>query len=256
MVGYHECFETHSVPSPFYNPFSHADSNSALRLIQEFEDYAEVTDQQNIHQSYTTYNMATIRSPKPSVSTLPLLDAPLPPITLSDPPRDPALISAQDASLQFPHFTSDDAWALGSLLRSRLLAFTPATEINIALANSQLLFHGVTHPGGVTPDNDVWVSRKRATVLRFGQSTWFMHNKFQGGDERAFAAKYVLGEKAGQYAIHGGGWPVRVKGVEGVVAVVVVSGLKQEQDHQIIVQTVQDYLEGIGAGDAEKRKED
>lgn len=82
-----------------------------------------------------------------------------------------------------------------------------------------------------------------------------MHNKFQG-DEPAFAAKYGLGESAGSYAIHGGGWPVRVKGVEGVVAVVVVSGLKQDQDHQIVVQTVGDYLEQVEGLELEKKKED
>jgi len=37
----------------------------------------------------------------------------------------------------------------------------------------------------------------------------------------------------------GGGIPIRVKSVEGVVAVVVVSGLKQDQDHGVIVEVVQ-----------------
>lgn len=82
-----------------------------------------------------------------------------------------------------------------------------------------------------------------------------MHNKF-GGDEPAFAAKYGLGPSAGEYAIHGGGWPVRVKGVEGIVAVIVVSGLKQDQDHQMVVQTVGDYLETVEGLELEKKKED
>lgn len=47
-----------------------------------------------------------------------------------------------------------------------------------------------------------------------------MHTKFQG-DEKAFAEKFALGNRAGEYAIHGGGVPIRVRGVEGVVAVVV-----------------------------------
>lgn len=82
-----------------------------------------------------------------------------------------------------------------------------------------------------------------------------MHNKLQG-DEVAFAAKYALGTRAWEYAIHGGGWPVRVRGVEGVVAVVVVSGLKQEQDHGVIVQCVGELLESMGVDVGEKRKED
>lgn len=176
---------------------------------------------------------------------------------LSDAPHDVQTIQQIDNSLQFPTFTVDVAWSLGCLLRSRLATFTNPTVINISLANGTLLFHTATK-SGITNDNDVWVARKRKTVLRFGCSTWQMHNKLEG-DEPAFAAKYGLGSTAGEYAIHGGGWPVRVKGVEGVVAIVIVSGLKQDQDHQIIVQTVRDFLDGSGMAeglDAEKRKED
>ena len=56
--------------------------------------------------------------------------------------------------------------------------------------------------------------------------------------EKLFAEKYMLGENAGQYAIHGGGVPVRVKGVEGIVGVVVVSGLKQHEDHAVVVEGI------------------
>ena len=87
------------------------------------------------------------------------------------------------------------------------------------------------------PDNEHWVARKRKTVLRWGVSTWYMHCKFEG-DEPAFAAKYGLGTSANEYAIHGGGIPIRVTGVEGVVAVVVVSGLKQDEDHGVIVDVI------------------
>ncbi|GAB7348805.1 hypothetical protein MBLNU459_g7523t1 [Dothideomycetes sp. NU459] len=176
---------------------------------------------------------------------------------VSDAPRDVQTIQQIDNSLQFASFTVDVAWSLGCLLRSRLSTFVNPTVINISLANGTLLFHTATKPG-ITNDNDVWVARKRKTVLRFGTSTWLMHNKL-AGDEVAFAAKYGLGPAAGEYAIHGGGWPVRVKGVEGVVAIIVVSGLKQEQDHQIIIQTVRDFLDGSGMAEgleAEKKKED
>jgi uncharacterized protein (UPF0303 family) len=68
-----------------------------------------------------------------------------------------------------------------------------------------------------------------------------MHNKMNG-DEKAFADKYMLGQTAGEYAIYGGGVPVRVKGVEGVVGVIVVSGLKQEEDHMVVLEALQMFL--------------
>lgn len=175
--------------------------------------------------------------------------------TIPMPPRDLEEIASLDNALVFPTFTAQTAWVLGSLLRTRLLDFAKPTVIDISLAHgNHCLFHAVTHSGTV-PDNDSWVARKRKTVLRFGSSTWFMHNKFQG-DEPAFAAKFGLGPQAGEYAIHGGGFPVRVQGVEGIVAVIVVSGLKQEQDHSIVVQTVSDYLLELGVDVGEKKKED
>ncbi|GIZ46195.1 hypothetical protein CKM354_000933100 [Cercospora kikuchii] len=175
--------------------------------------------------------------------------------TIPMPPRDLEEIASLDNALVFPTFTAQTAWVLGSLLRTRLLDFAKPTVIDISLAHgNHCLFHAVTHSGTV-PDNDSWVARKRNTVLRFGSSTWFMHNKFQG-DEPAFAAKFGLGPQAGEYAIHGGGFPVRVQGVEGIVAVIVVSGLAQAQDHGIIVQTVSDYLLELGVDVAEKKKED
>ena len=74
-------------------------------------------------------------------------------------------------------------------------------------------------------------------MLRWGTSTWFMHCKFNG-DEKAFAEKYGLGGTANEYAIHGGAIPIRVTGVEGVVAVVVVSGLTQDEDHAVVVEVI------------------
>lgn len=171
------------------------------------------------------------------------------------PPREPEEISIIDNALSFPTFTAETAWTVGSRLRAKLLAFSKPVIIDISLAHGKhCLFRAATH-SGTTPDNDYWVSRKRNTVLRFGTSTWLQHNKYQG-DEVAFAAKFSLGSTAGDYAIHGGGWPVRVQGVEGVVAVIVVSGLKQEQDHGIIIQVVSEYLEELGVELGEKKKED
>ena len=151
-------------------------------------------------------------------------------------------IKAEELSLQFQSFTADTAWTLGLIIRDSLRAdHSTPTVINIALANSQqILFHACSRPG-TTSDNDIWVTRKRRTVLRFGCSSYYMHHKFQG-DEKAFADKYALGSTAGEYAIHGGGVPIRVRGVEGIVAIVTVSGLSQEQDHMAVVSGIKDCM--------------
>ncbi|MCJ1390338.1 hypothetical protein MMC18_003197 [Xylographa bjoerkii] len=153
---------------------------------------------------------------------------------IGPPPKDVEGISAQENALVFRSFTSDTAFALGMHIRNRLraVAAKPAV-VNITLANSnQLLFHACSKPG-TGPDNDIWVAMKRKVVLRWGCSSYLMHKKFDG-NEQLFAEKYSLGPQAGEYAIYGGGVPVRIEGAEGVFAVVVVSGLAHEDVGQYL----------------------
>ncbi|KAH7138593.1 hypothetical protein B0J11DRAFT_514833 [Dendryphion nanum] len=151
-------------------------------------------------------------------------------------PRDIPTIQSQETSSPLPSWNATTAYRLGTLLYTRLTPFPQPTVIHISTISSppHVLFHAAVQPG-TTLDNDYWVARKRNAVIRWGASTWRLHNQFEG-DEEKFAKKLGLGEKAGEYAIHGGGVPVYVKGVEGPVAVAVVSGLKQWDDHMVVVE--------------------
>ncbi|KAK3385547.1 hypothetical protein B0H63DRAFT_184138 [Podospora didyma] len=164
------------------------------------------------------------------------------PIPITSPPETAEEVKKDGDSFIFDSFNADDAWELGHLLYSRLAPRANQTPvlISISLANSsQVLFQCVTGPG-TTPDNETWVQRKRNSVLRWGCSTWFLHCKY-AGDEEAFRHKFGMGaEEAGKYAIHGGAIPIRVRGVEGIVAIVIVSGLKQHEDHGVIVDVIKE----------------
>ncbi|OHF00809.1 hypothetical protein CORC01_03883 [Colletotrichum orchidophilum] len=169
------------------------------------------------------------------------------PIPIPSPPRDVEVIQQECDSFTFQSFTYEDAFELGHLLHARLLPFAlvnkKPTVISIALANSQQVLFQTAVGSGSLPDNETWVQRKRNAVLRWGCSTWLLHNKL-GGDEQLFASKFGMStEQAGKYAIHGGGVPIRVQGVEGVLAVVVVSGLKQDEDHGVIVDVIKAHYQ-------------
>ncbi|KAK7432403.1 hypothetical protein QQZ08_000965 [Neonectria magnoliae] len=164
------------------------------------------------------------------------------PVPIAHPSSNIEELKADGDSFTLDSFTTEDAFVLGNLLYARLHPFAkerPAL-ISIALANSsQVVFETVTGPG-VTPENGNWVRRKRNTVLRFGFSTWFMHCKFDADEVRFGSVFAVSDEQKSNYAIHGGAVPIRVKEVEGVVATVVVSGLKQEEDHGVIVEVIKE----------------
>ncbi|CAE7216592.1 hypothetical protein CFE70_010062 [Pyrenophora teres f. teres 0-1] len=155
---------------------------------------------------------------------------------LAEAPRDVEAIKAQEKESVLPYWDSSVAFKLGYNIRTRLLTFERPAVVNISTISTpgHVLFHSVTH-SGTALDNDFWVSRKRAAVIRFNASTWRLQNQFEG-DEEKFKAKMGLGETAKDYAIHGGGVPIFIKNCDCPVAVVVVSGLKQWDDHQVVIE--------------------
>lgn len=168
-------------------------------------------------------------------------------VKIRDVPTDLDALKANGASYTLESFTIEDALELGHLLQARLLPLSKEkpTLVSISLANSNQVVFQTAVGSGVAPDNETWVARKRNSVMRWNTATWFLSCKF-GQDEELFASKFGMSkEQAGKYAIHGGGVPIRVRGVEGIVGVVIVSGLKQDQDHGVIMDVIEEYWEKI-----------
>ncbi|CAI9412157.1 hypothetical protein ANOBCDAF_02625 [Pleomorphomonas sp. T1.2MG-36] len=142
---------------------------------------------------------------------------------------------AQEDRLQFPSFDNDTAIALGLILvelgRSRGLPIT----VNVTRAGQQL-FHAAL--SGTTADNDQWVIRKNAVVMRFGHSSYYMGRRAVLKDIPFHEAMLV---DPREYAAHGGAFPIRVAGT-GLVGTVTVSGLPQHEDHALVVEAIESFL--------------
>ena len=145
------------------------------------------------------------------------------------------LLKTQETALQFSSFSADTAWSLGGRMRELALQTPKPVAIGIWLAGQTLLYTGT---GTITPNNEDWLRRKRNTVLRFGKSSLLV------GSELSKTGS-TLEEKQGlplaDYAAHGGGFPLMLRGT-GCVGAFVVSGLTQREDHSLVVKVLSEAL--------------
>jgi uncharacterized protein (UPF0303 family) len=154
---------------------------------------------------------------------------------MADPFPSLAELAAEEQELQFPGFTNDDAWDLGSAL----VAVARAQGAPVAIAverNGHRLFTAALT--GATPDNDSWIARKLRVVHRFGHSSLFVR---QASVERGTTFEEEFGLAPERYAAHGGAFPVLVRSV-GPIGAVVVSGLPQLEDHRMVVAAIRAHL--------------
>ncbi len=141
-------------------------------------------------------------------------------------------LAAEEERLQFSSFTNDDAWELGSALVAAARRAQAPVAIDIT-RNRHQLFHAALP--GATPDNDRWIERKTRVVHRFGHSSLYVR---QASVERGTTFEEEFGLDPERYAAHGGAFPVIVRSV-GPIGAVVVSGLPQLEDHRLVVAALE-----------------
>jgi len=146
-----------------------------------------------------------------------------------------AELAAEEEELQFPGFTNDDAWDLGSAIVAVARRDGAPVAVDVSRHGHQL-FHAALP--GTSPDNDSWIQRKTRVVHRFGHSSLFVR---QASIERGTTFEAEFGLDPALYAAHGGAFPVVVRSV-GPVGAVVVSGLPQLEDHRMVVAAIRAHL--------------
>lgn len=156
-------------------------------------------------------------------------------------------IAQQEQLLRFPGFDATTAWQLGGLMRARLLvagaggtAAGGTVEIEVA---GQVLFSCATP--GATPGQADWIRRKRNTVRRFARSSYAVGRQLEL-DRQTLESRHGL--TLADFAAHGGGFPLWVAagGASMMVGSIIVSGLAQRDDHNLVVAALAEQL-GIAA---------
>jgi Uncharacterized conserved protein len=149
---------------------------------------------------------------------------------MATPPSIEDLLAEEDR-VRLERFDYDFAWTLGCEIRRMASQANLPIAIEIAHAGNPVF---TTLLPGASPDNGIWVKRKRAVVERFHRSSLYMRLLCErnGVD---FNTRYRL--SADEFAASGGGFPLRLHN-SGVVGVAAVSGLPDIEDHRIIVQAI------------------
>ncbi len=140
-----------------------------------------------------------------------------------------------EQELQFTSFNETTAWQIGSQMVEHAMHENLPITIDITRGQHQL-FHA-SMPG-TAADNDEWVKRKVRLVNRFGHSSFYMGQmlKHKG---KTIEQSYLISES--EFAPHGGCFPIIVKGT-GMVGTITVSGLPQEEDHKLVIESIRAFL--------------
>ena len=137
----------------------------------------------------------------------------------------------QEQALQFIAFDENTAWELGAAIVAEARARALPIAVDIRRGERQL-FHASL--AGASLNNDRWMERKTRTVILVGHSSYYV-NRLLESLGKTIAEKYFVSPQ--EYAAAGGCFPIIVRGT-GMVGTAAVSGLTQEEDHELVTKCV------------------
>ena len=146
--------------------------------------------------------------------------------------NDLAILEEQEKVLQYPSFNSADALSLGNRIAKLSLEYDRPTAIRIMDENGLVVFQYMMD--GKTEKNEMYMLGKRQCVLDSGHSSaWaYIAQKTDG--------RYGEWLTDGNHALSGGAFPILVN--DERKAVVMVSGLHEGKDHELLVRSLEAEL--------------
>lgn len=144
-------------------------------------------------------------------------------------------LTIQEYTLSFDKFSRSDALELGLLINKNAQKYGKPITIEITV-NGLAVFRFFSD--GSIKDSELWLSRKRNTVELMGMSSlrfmYWLETFGETLESRKLSPK--------DYAVGGGGFPIRLRGT-GVVGSICVSGLPDHMDdHKLVTDSVSEFL--------------
>lgn len=139
-------------------------------------------------------------------------------------------------TLQFDSFTNTDAWKIGNIMAKKIIENNFPLAVDIDIDGVTLYRYAHT---GATDNLQLWLAKKRRTVLFAGESSILFGCKLERDGKTL--AEVVAPNDPTDYVRSGGSFPIIVKG-KGVIGAFSSSGLLPTEDHQILVDSIREYL--------------
>lgn len=134
----------------------------------------------------------------------------------------------QEQNLVFDAFSEETAFSLGLSIRERAVREGLGLVADVRLWDRPLFYCAMP---GTTGDNQHWVRRKANLVQRLQKSSYRVVLETNFADRQFPASRHM---PVSEFALAGGGFPIRVTGI-GVVGAITVSGLHERDDHEVAV---------------------
>lgn len=144
-------------------------------------------------------------------------------------------VTKQEELLRFDHFTNQDAWELGKHLVNKVEKDNIQMAISIRKLNENCIFSYFSD--GTNLMNENWMRRKYNTV-KYNEMSSFKQWAIHTWREHTIES---MGLKNEDFALCGGGFPIKLKTGE-MVAILTVSNLPHVQDHKFIIDGLKTFL--------------
>lgn len=146
------------------------------------------------------------------------------------------ILKLQEEGLQFPAFNQEEAWKLGCYMVDYAKRNQIVIAVSIRMNSGCIVFQHC--PDGTNALNQRWMERKFNMVRLTEHAS--LRTALEWQSENQSAETHGMDGK--EYAVCGGGFPIRIKGTENCLGAIIASNLFHIADHEFIICCLKEYL--------------
>lgn len=147
------------------------------------------------------------------------------------------VLKKQEELLQFESFDHEEAYRLGTFMVNYAKEHGITIAVSICMNNGCIVFQYC--PDGTNLLNQKWMQRKFNLVKMMERSSLLSFKLLKNNQETLESH----GLSQGEYALCGGGFPIRIKGSRPVLGAIIASNLYHVEDHEFIVDCLREFLD-------------